>query len=1009
VLFEALTGAVPFVGMPLEVLMRKQRDDAPSPRVRAPGAPADLVELCAALLERHADARPGGSDVIARLGGAVAVPMTLATPPSGHTTAPPFVGRRKEQAQLREALAAARDGHAVLVALTGESGVGKSALARHFAERVRLDEPETVVLEARCFERESAHFKAADGLMESLASYLSRRPPDEVAALMPLKVGLLTQLFPSMLRVDAIARAPLAVPYVKDPQELRQRVFTAFRELLQRLSERRPLILLIDDLHWADADSLALLGATLRPPGAPGALALCTARKLPDAVRDMQLDVREVPLDVLPQEQAADLAAALLRRAGGAEGADPVEIAREAGGQPMFIDELVRHVAAHGPGAGGARRLEDAIWSRISGLPTITRRTLELVAMAGTPLRQDTAAVAAGLSGDELQRQIAALRAANLVRTSGARVTDLIEPFHGRIRDVLLDYLDPEHVRELHRALAVAIEATDRDDDESLADHWAGAGDPRRAAEHADRASARAFENVAFDRAARMAQTALTLGDFPPERRAKLWRRLAEAHANAGHGRDAAAAFLDAASLARPAEALALRRRAAEQFLRVGFIDEGVAIAREVLAAVGEPYPASSRRALLSLLRRRAHLRLRGLGFRERDESQVSASKLAVVDACWSLGQGLATVDFLRGADFQARHLLRALDAGEPYRIARGLAIEAAQAAVKGERSGPRVDKLLGQARGLAERSPNPQALGIVLVAQGVSSFLRGRWREATATLDAAEAHLRDKCVDVAWDLASAQCFAMWGSILRGDLEDASRRQARIAREAAERANLYLEVNAVVGLASFVWFARDDAEAYRAAASAAMKRWTHQGFQLQHAYDAMAAAQTDLYLGDGLAANRRMTTVWPFLEDSMLLRVKSVRVHAHYIRATAALGAVAAGAPNGEVLLATAMRDARVLEREPGWSVPLGKLVRAGVHAARGERVQADELLEQGAVLAAEHDVMLYACCARLQLARLRGEDGRALFGEASAALARCGVRKPETMADMLVPVAMKE
>src|SRR5213075_599966 len=102
----------------------------------------------------------------------------------------------------------------------------------------------------------------------------------------------------------------------------------------------------------------------LRPPAAPGILMLATARRVPAGLAAIEGDVRELPLDVLPQDQAIDLAAALIKRSGAEHPADPAAIAREAGGHALLIDELVRHLAVRGPTPhGGAQRLEDAIWA----------------------------------------------------------------------------------------------------------------------------------------------------------------------------------------------------------------------------------------------------------------------------------------------------------------------------------------------------------------------------------------------------------------------------------------------------------------------------------------------------------------------------------------------------------------------------------------------------------------------------------------------------------------------
>src|SRR5262249_23828008 len=150
--------------------------------------------------------------------------------------------------------------------------------------------------------------------------------------------------------------------------------------------------------------------------------------------------------------------------------------------------------------------------------------------------------------------------------------------------------------------------------------------------------------------------------------------RLADTLAHAGRGADAGRAYLEAAAGAPPEQALDLRRRAAEQFLRGGHVDEGLAAVREGLDEIGLSLPETPTRAFASLLYQRARISLRGLAFTERDVH--TPEELTRIDVCWSVGNGLNGVDIVRGADFQARHLLYALRAGEPYRISRALSSE---------------------------------------------------------------------------------------------------------------------------------------------------------------------------------------------------------------------------------------------------------------------------------------------------------------------------------------------
>src|SRR5439155_13703948 len=102
--------------------------------------------------------------------------------------------------------------------------------------------------------------------------------------LLPRDAALLARVFPIVRRIPAMSQAVEPLQRVLDPLEVRIRAFAALRELLQKMVERGPLALFIDDLQWADADSLALLGELMHPPNAPSLLLLATIRTVTDEV-----------------------------------------------------------------------------------------------------------------------------------------------------------------------------------------------------------------------------------------------------------------------------------------------------------------------------------------------------------------------------------------------------------------------------------------------------------------------------------------------------------------------------------------------------------------------------------------------------------------------------------------------------------------------------------------------------------------------------------------------------
>jgi hypothetical protein len=999
-LYQVLTGRVPIEGHPLEIMQAKQRAVVPSPRSLGLDVPADLDALCMALLAILPEARPDAREVLARLG--VTAPEPAAAAPA--TT---FVGRARELDALDAAFAASRT-LAGTVVVRGESGLGKSTLVRQFAERLRARSPDAIVLFGSCYERETVPYKAIDGLIDALSRYMVKLAPQRAAALLPRKAALLAQAFPVMARVPAVAQAPLLALARLDPQELRSQLFAALRELLARIAERDPLVLVIDDLQWADADSLALLGEIMRPPEAPALLFVATAREERDTgwAAHLRGRVEHLALERMSAEESYRLAEELARNAPGA-GLSAEVIAREAGGHPQFIDELVRHASAVGAPSPGTLQLEDALGARIGRLEPATQEVLGLVATASARLAQGSGAHAAGLAFGEFARHIAALRAAHLVRTSGLSASDQVEPYHDRVRQAVIARRSPELARSQHRQLALALEAAGASDLEALTIHWREAGDAARTAEFAAAAAEKADKALAFDRAARFYQLALDALAVDDPRRAALRLRLADALASAGRGQEAGEAYLTAAEAGASAvQALDLRRRAAEQFLRSGHLDRGVATLGQVVTAGGLKVAPTPRRALAALLARRVQVRVRGLGFRERDASQLSVDTLTRIDTCWAAAVGFANVDTIRAAHFQTQHLLLALAAGEPYRVARALAMEGGFASTAGLPGQARGERLLAASAALAERIDHPHAIALATLISGVAAFQVGNWRGARERLERADALLRDRCTGVAWELGLGNLFHLSSLFYLGELALLAEKLPRVLEEGAARGDLFATTNLRLSNFTVAWLMNDDVEGARGAAEAGMRDWSRRAASAQEYYYFMLAqANADLYAGDGRAAWERVRAGWPGLEASMFLRVQYVRCESLYLRARAALAAAAAG-HDREAALATARRDAVKLAGEgPGWARGLGKLVEAALAHQRGDAGAARRMLEDAAIECGRADLALYAAAARFRHGRLEGGDaGRARLEAARVELTMQRVRVPGRLVDMLAP-----
>ena len=619
-----------------------------------------------------------------------------------------------------------------------------------------------------------------------------------------------------------------------------------------------------------------------------------------------------------------------------------------------------------------------------------SREFVDALAVAGRPINPEVAYHAAELSGDELPL-VSSLRAAQFLRTGGAEHT--LELYHDRIRQTLAAQLDPLKVTRIHRRLAQAIEARGLDDPEALFEHYLGAGERVRAATHAAVAARKAASALAFDRAAAFYRRALELA---PSRGAdvELKRGLAEALVNAGRPAEAAEAYLEVAQVSPAGPSLDFKRRAAQQLLMGGHIKEGLDQIRSVLAAVGFTFPAGPKRALFSLLMKRAQIRLRGLGFKERDVSQIPESDLVRIDTCWAVSAGLGAVDLIRGADFQSRHLLLALKAGEPYRVARALAFEAAQIAMRGGAAGERAGQVSRRAKELVGESWPPARHRIINLVQRGECVSGRELEKSCRTLRARRGSFArpvhgggvgtDNCEPVYVERPPHQ----------GEIAEVSRRVPRLLSAALDQGNHFAATDLRTRL-NLIWLAQDDPDQARAEVIEALKAWPHEGFHLQHYSSLHALVQNELYTGDAEVAWKHIEGQWSALEHSMLLRFQVLRIEANHLRARVALASVAAGGAVDRLDLAEKL--ARQIEREKmPWAIPFVGLVRGAIAHQRSQPDVAAALAKEAIKGFEAADMRLYAAAARRRLGEtISGEKGRALVAEADEWMADQGFKNP--------------
>jgi serine/threonine protein kinase len=999
-LYEALTGQLPFDGQVLQVLVEKQQREPPPPVIR-PGVPADLAELCVDLLRRAPEDRPTGPQLLRRLGAE----DKLARPPSQPTRSARFAGREDELRRLQARLDAMSDGEAVATLVRGPSGIGKTTLCQRFLELARNEYSDLVVLQGRCYERENVPYQAMDSLIDHLSQYWLGLAPKDAAALLPREAALLSRLFPVLGRVPCIAEAPRARE-IANPQEQRTRAFAALRELLQRLGERHPVALILDDMQWVDGNTLVVLSDLMRPPDPPRLLLLLSTRPeeekaLEEVVRRMDASAETIDLAPLPERASTELAEELL----GAQGAElAVEVAREARGNPFFIGELVQFVQTVDRSSLGSVRLEDVIAQRISQLSETCRRLLQLVALAGEPIARRTLGSALGVSPADVSTEAGILRTLRFIRAAGALADERVEPYHDRVRDAALASLGDETRRVHHRALALAYEQRADVSEEQLARHWHGAAENGRAAEHARKAADQALGRLDFDRAAGLYRMAIELGTPEGDTRRELFTLLGGALANAGRGREAAQSLLAATEGAEPATSIELRRRSAEELLRGGYLDEGLAAIRAVLLDFGLHLAQTPLRAVASILLRRAWLRLRGLGWRQRSVSDLRPTELAKIDVLDTVATGLGFVDVIRGFDYQARCLAQSLRLGEPERLTRSLAREAAYLAGVGQVA--RARKVLRVTERAVAQSRGQYAPAFAALGRGIVLYYSGDlWRSAYEEFVLAE-RLFLAQGRAGWEVDTAQLHQSFSLGYLGELAELSRRIPGYIREAERRGDRYASVNLRTRL-GVIWLVRDDVARADDDLETAIASWIppDRGFFVQHYWAMRGRGENALYAGAYEKGVAQLDESAPGLRRSQLLRVPMVRVELAHLRGrfALALAAQTSDARRARAHLATARECIRRLEREPmpvaRW---LSQLLAATLAHREGRAEDARQSLEQALGSLVASGMMLHAAAARRRLGELLDEAGR--LAEADSWYSAQGVKNPARLTQMMLP-----
>ncbi len=580
-LYELLTGEPPFPGEDAVAIIGRHLSAQPvAPSKHRPEVPAALDRVVLDLLSKSPDGRPASAAEARRALAAAAEDVGRAEP--GEESSNPlealargvFVGRDAELEEMRGLLEDALAGQGRLLLLSGDPGIGKTRTADQLSTYARVRGAR--VYSGRCHEGDGQppYWPWA----EALRGYVLDADPVGLRWQLGSRAADVAQIVPEL----AERLGDVGEPPDMGTEQARFRIFDSFAAFLAGASGARPLMLVLDDLHWADEPSLLLLRFVARRLADTGLLLI-------GAYRDVELG-RHHPL----AETLGDLAGVDGTRRIALHGLEPKGIADyieltagvdrpppdladairdQTGGNPFFIGEVVRLMAAEGRlGEADGRRevtipqgVREVIGRRLDRLSEAANEVLRIAAVCGREFRLDVLDRVCDRSLPEIEVALREAVANRLVDESAER-PGRFAFYHALVRETLQAEVPAARRVRLHKRIAKALESVyegELDDHlGELAHHFLEAGplgDVGCAVDYATRAADAAEGRLAYEDAALLYAKAIDALELAPEPNAEprlaLLLKLGEAQTRASrvaHARRQLRAGRRARARARP-------------------------------------------------------------------------------------------------------------------------------------------------------------------------------------------------------------------------------------------------------------------------------------------------------------------------------------------------------------------------------------------------------------------------------------------------------------------------
>jgi tetratricopeptide (TPR) repeat protein len=581
-LYEMTTGRPPFLGNdPVAVIGQHINTQPVAPSWHNPRIPPALEALILRLLEKDPTRRPQDATTVRQELAAIEADVVTTSVdqktsteeelnPLDRLAGGVFVGREKELTTLRSAVTEAFSGRGQIVLVVGEPGIGKTRLAEQIATYAGLHGAQ--ILRGRSDDWEGA--PAYWPWVQVIRDYVHDRDPQALRSdLGPGAVDI------AQIVSDVHERLPdLPPPPAMEPEQARFQLFDGIVRFLQTASKRQPIVLILDDLHWADQPSLLLLEFLAREPRGARLLVIGTYRdvevgrrhplsrtlaELARSQRSQRLLLRGLP--------RPDVARFIALTAGIDPAAELVDaVHRETEGNPFFVTEVVRLLIAEGRLERAAveqswsvsipESVRDVVGRRLERLSETSNRMLTIAAVVGRdfslPVLEHTSGLSTADLLDVLEEAVEARLIQEETPVGQYRFT------HALVQETLYDELSTASRTRLHAQIGEALEQIHAGNSDphvtELAHHFTQAVpalSAEKAIDYGVRAGQRAMKQLAWEEAVKHFDRALQLFDLTESRdeqqRTDLLLALGAAQIQAGAGEEAKTTLRQAIESAR--------------------------------------------------------------------------------------------------------------------------------------------------------------------------------------------------------------------------------------------------------------------------------------------------------------------------------------------------------------------------------------------------------------------------------------------------------------------------